>query len=161
MLGVEGSDPTNFRNLVDVPPLAFVDNNGTSNSSTYVNHDDPASGDPGRQVRWVFADVNLAFGFETWGAASGERVTVEVYNGAVMLGSSDITNNGNGIFLGYELTAGDVATSVRWRSTNLTVGTGGEGFGMDNMAGVAVPEPGTLIGFAVGGALLLLRRAKR
>lgn len=154
----EGVDTTNFRNLVDVPPLGFTDNNGTANASSYVNAAEGTA--PGRQIRLTFSAINQAFGFETWGAASGERVTVEAYNGAVLVGSFDITNNGNGIFTGYHLTGSDVATSVRWRSTNVTVGTGGEGFGMDNLAGVVVPEPASVIGLALG-ALLLLRRRTR
>lgn len=154
----EGVDTTNFRNLVDVPPLAFTDNNGTANGSMYVNAAEGTA--PGRQVRLTFSATNQAFGFETWGAASGERVTVEAYNGAALIGSFDIANNGAGIFTGYQLTGPDVATSVRWRSTNLTVGTGGEGFGMDNLAGVVVPEPASIVGLAIGAVLLLRRRTK-
>ncbi len=157
-LSVEGIDTTNFRNIIDVPAFAFTDNNGTNHVSGYVNAAETNS--PGRQIRNTLAFAHDAYGFETWGAASGERVTVEAYNGATLLSSFNITNNGSGIFTGFVASGGDFATSVRYRSTNVTAGSGGEGFGMDNLAGRAVPEPASMAVLGLGVAALLRRRRR-
>src|SRR5688500_18238474 len=45
-----------FRNFVDVPPLQFTDNNGTSHASIFVNHAEGS--DPGTQVRITFNMLN-------------------------------------------------------------------------------------------------------
>src|SRR5687768_17610368 len=56
----EGVDTTNFRNLIDVPPLGQVDNNGTANASSYTNAAE--GGAPGAQVRITFPIPARGFG---------------------------------------------------------------------------------------------------
>jgi hypothetical protein len=159
MLGQEGFDQA-FRNLVDVNPQGFSDNNGTNNASMYTNASDNGN-PPATNVRLTFTSLNHAFGFSTWGAASGEVAAIDVYNGASLLGSISLTD-GSGAFTGFVLDGGDVATSVVWRSVNTVAGTTGEGFGMDDLVGVSgdpVPEPFTM---ALGiGALALALKRKR
>jgi hypothetical protein len=157
----EGSNPTNFRNEVDVVPLSFSDHNGTANASVYVNHAE--STDPGVQVRITFNSLNAALGFQTWLAADAEIAVLDVLHGTTLLGSRDLTN-GLGDFLGYVLTSGDTATSVLFYSKNLTVGTGGEGFGLDNVAAVnafAMPEPTTWRLLVFGGVAVAIGRLRR
>lgn len=147
-----------FRNEVDVVPTVYTDNNGTNNASTFVNF--PEGGDPGTQVRITFNQANGAFGFETWNAASGEGAVLDVYDGATLLGSHGLAG-GDGAFLGYILSGGDSATSVLFVSASLSAGSGGEGFGLDNLAGVnAVPEPSALA-IAIGVLGLSLAGARR
>ncbi len=129
-----GVDPTEFRNLVDVPPLGFTDNNGTANASTYTNF--PEGGGPGCNVRIAFTQPVSAFGFDTWGASSGEGVDVDIVNTCGQVLATMACDNVNGSFRGFRATAGERIGSVFFRSRVLTVGTGGEGFGLDNLAGV-------------------------
>ena len=149
----EGSD-LSFRNFVDVPPFGFVDHNGTNHASLFVNF--PEGTSLGTQVRLTFANPNAAFGGDTVQDTMAEGAVFEVFNGAVLLGSQSVA--AASAFLGYSLTGGDVATSVRFRSASLSPGATGEGFTYDNLVGVnapngvAVPET---VPFFVGWASLL------
>jgi hypothetical protein len=125
-------------NMIDVPPLVFSGGSGTAQAELFVNTNEGVN--IGTQVRIAFAALNKAFGFESWEAVGLEGSVLEVYNGATLLGSQNL-GGANAAFLGYTLTGGDVATSVRFRANLLIVGTSGEGFAIDNIAGVAVPEP--------------------
>jgi hypothetical protein len=147
----EGPEP-GLQNFVDVPPLMFSGGSGTAQAELFVNTNEGMN--IGTQVRIAFAALNKAFGFESWEAVGLEGAVLEVYNGATLLGSQNL-GGADAAFLGYTLTGGDVATSVRFRANLLIVGTSGEGFAIDNLAGVAVPEPG---GWAlVSTALVALR----
>jgi hypothetical protein len=126
-----GNNTTNFRNLIDAPPLAFGDNNGTTNLSCFTNF--PEGANPGVQVVLDFTDPVRAFAFETWEATGGEGVIMEVRRGGTLLGST-IIGGGNGDFTGFTLD-NTFATSVVLRSRFLTAGQGGEGFGLDNLSG--------------------------
>lgn len=154
----EGFDE-NFRNQVDVVPLEFTPNSGSASGSLYTNSADGAA--PGTQVRVTFTQVNMAFGLESWDATGGEGVALEIYNGTTLIGSQALAG-GNGAFLGYVLTAGDMATSLRFRSITLNPGTGGEGFYIDNLEGVSgVPEPTSLTLLAVGTLGMIGYRYRR
>lgn len=163
----EGLNAANFRNFVDVAPFDLTDNNGTNHASLFVDFPEGAS--PGTQVRLTFASPNLAFGSDTSQGTIAEGAVLEVFNGAVLLGSQPVSNTASA-FLGYSLTGGDVATSVRFRSASLTPGNTGEGFSIDNLLGVdarnglAVPEPVpffmgwvSLLGLLAGHAFLRTR----
>ena len=144
----EGTNASNFRNLIDVSPFDFTDNNGTAHASMLTNSGVTT-------VRMTFANALSAFGFETWIGQPLEGASVDVYNGATLLGSFDISNV-DGSFTGFVLDGGDTATSIVWRSTTFVDGPGGEGFGLDNLVGVnamnPVPEPFTMV--LLGGAAL-------
>lgn len=152
-----GSD--NFRNEIDVgPPFDFTEHNGSNHASIFTN----ASGgsNPAIDVQLSFDQANVAFGLDSWVAADQEGARLEIYDGVTLLGSQDLTN-GFGDFLGYVLDGGDSATSALLTSiTSITSpGDPGEGYGIDDLAGVAVPEPGTLPLLVLG--LAALARARR
>jgi hypothetical protein len=125
-------------NYIDVPPLTFSTGSGTAQAELFTNTNEGMN--IGTQVRIAFSQLNTAFGFNSWEAVGLEGAVLEVYNGATLLGSQNL-GGANAAFLGYTLTGGDTATSVRFRSNLLIVGTSGEGFAIDNLAGVGVPEP--------------------
>jgi len=140
----EGADQ-GFRNIIDVVPLDFpLISSGTNSGSLFTDIDTTFA-------RITFSTLNSAFGFQAWDAASGEIAVLEVYDGATLIGAQTLTG-ASGEFLGYVTTGGTTATSVRFRSLNSLAG--GEGFYIDNLAGVnasaaAVPEPTTLAMFGI------------
>ena len=128
----------------------FSPNSGTSQAELFT--DFPEGLDPGIQVRITFDQPHVAFGFDSWAAGDFEGATLEVFNGAALLGTQSVPS-GSGVFQGYLLTGGDTATSIRFRSTMLIVGFTGEGFAIENLSGattVAVPGPGSLTLAALG-----------
>ncbi len=152
--------PAEFRNLVDVAAFQFGDNGGTSHASMFTE------GDRGTFVRITFNNLTTALGFQTWLASDGEGAGVEVWNGGTLLGSQ-ILSNAAGAFTGFVLTGGDVATSVRFYSVRSNgSNTGGEGFGLDNLAAVsagaqAVPEPTTVAMWTLGVLGMAISRINR
>lgn len=152
-MGLDGA----FRNMIDVPATQFTDNNGTAHASMFVQGDAPDT-----TVQLTFDANQTAFGFESWGATGGEGATLDVFNGATLVGSMDLTG-GNGDFLGFDLTGGDQATHVVWRAATANgQPLGGEGFGIDNFVyGQPVPEPATMIALGLGAAAILRRRSRK
>jgi hypothetical protein len=136
------SQLTSFRNQIDVVPVEFPPPSGTDVASLFTNA--PEGTDPGVQVRIAFNAPNTGFGFDSWIGPLAEGAILEVFSGTTLLGSQALGNADNA-FLGYALTGTDTATSVRFRSSTLIPGTGGEGFNIDNLAGTAIPEPSSLI----------------
>ena len=150
-----------FRNTVDTgPPFDFSEHGGTNHASLFTNA--PGGPTPAVDVEIVFDAPNLAFGFDHWAAADSEGARLEIWDGLTLLGFHDLSNDFPG-FLGYVLDGGDVASAVRFRSlTSLTSpGDPGEGFGIDSLEGVAVPEPGSAALLALGLAALGGRRTLR
>lgn len=151
----EGFDHA-FRNMVDVPPTQFMDNNGTSGLALYTNFDAPAT--PGTTVGLTFNQPNIAFGGESTLSVTLEGAIIDVISGSTVLASIPLASGSNS-FRGYLLTGGDTATSLVFRSASHVSGSGGQGFGYDNLAGVnAVPEPSTVIFSIIGCALLVFAR---
>jgi hypothetical protein len=124
-------------NFVDVVPLSFPSGSGTNQAELFTNFAEGVG--IGTQVRIDFDQPNVAFGLDAWVASDFEGALMQVYDGAILLDSL-VVPGGNGAFLGYTITGG-TATSVLFQSATLIVGTTGEGFVIDNLAGVAVPEP--------------------
>ena len=150
-----------FRNVIDVgPDYDFTEHDDTSHASLFTN----AAGGPTSavDVRILFDAPNLAFGFEHWVAADQEGARLEIYDGAALVGSADLSNAFGG-FLGYVLDGGDLASALLLRSIANLSGPGdpGEGFGIDRLEGVAVPEPDTLLLCALGLVGLCARRSRR
>jgi hypothetical protein len=144
-----------FRNIVDVPPLSFPDNNGTSHASCFVNY--PEGSDPGTQVRLAFTTPVRAYGFDTWVDPPLEGVDAQVYAGTTLLTTIAIAVPA-GSFAGFLADAGEQITEVRLVSHSLTAGPGGEGFGLDNIAGATVPAPAAASVLALAGLGLARRR---
>ncbi len=135
---------SDFRNLIDVPPLDFTDGNGTKGVSTYVDGD--VGGD---QVR-ITPDLDLiAFGLEVSSAntSEGARITTVGPSGINLTTVAFV--NGINQFVGFQATGGDRIIRLDLTGAGGNVAAG-EGFYMDNIAGVFVPEPSTfvLIGMA-------------
>ena len=150
-----------FRNeiIVDPDEFDFTEHDGTNHASVFTNA--LGGSTPAVDVEIVFDLPNLAFGFDHWAAADAEGARLEIYDGVTLLGFQDLSNGFPG-FLGYVLDGGDVASALRFRSVaSLTsAGDPGEGFGIDSLEGVAVPEPGTAGLLALGIAALGARRAR-
>lgn len=160
-LSIEQVGGGSFRNLIDVgPTFDFTEHNGTNHASIFSNA--PGGSAPEAVVVLTFEAENLAFGFDHWAAADGEGARLEIWDGGALLDSFDLSNAFGG-FTGYVLDAGDRASHVVLRSIQSLVGPGdpGEGYGIDDLAGVAVPEPGTALLTALGLGLLASRRARR
>jgi hypothetical protein len=153
----EGPEP-GISNFVDVVPLVFAGGSGGNQAELFTNFDEGVN--IGTQVRIGFDQPNAAFGFAAWAASDFEDAILEIFDGAVLLGSQALPG-GNGAFLGYILTGGDTATSVRFRSASLIVGTTGEGFAIDDLELVAVPEPTSLALLMTGLAAAAGLRPRR
>lgn len=156
-MGQTGANTAAFRNFIDVPPLQFTDNNGTAHASSFVNGDDS----PGVATGILISLTTnaRAWGADFWGARSGEFLAVEVLGiGGSVLATIE-PSNVSGQFAGFFGDAGEQFTAIRFRNVNITPGSGGEGFGMDNFAISFIPAPGaaSLLGIA---ALAGLRRRR-
>jgi len=165
-----------FRNFVDVPPFMFTDNNGTKHASSFVNHIEaspgishaPADAETapptaelqtfGTNVRITFSSPVSAFGADFSGVLGGELLAIDVIGaGDVVLGTLLPANNDT--FLGFVADAGESVESVLCRSQNLSPGSGGEGFGMDNfdaVSGGGGGDGGGTVPATSGIALVLL-----
>jgi hypothetical protein len=149
-----------FRNLVDVAPFVFDDNGGTTHASMYTKFGETS-------VRITFAAANAAFGGGSWLTSVSEGAQLSIYDGETLLDSRELGANA-GAFLGYVLTGGVTAISVRFTSVTDQSGRSGEGFGYGNLAGVVAgsgptpaPVPGTAGLLALGlGAVWSARRCR-
>ncbi|MBU0640340.1 MAG: PEP-CTERM sorting domain-containing protein [Planctomycetes bacterium] len=144
-----------FRNFIDVPPFTYTDNGGTTHASSYVNHAE--TGIDATNVEMRFDMPVFAWGARFYGAAGLELLDAQlVDSGGAVLDTLQILN-GDSFFGFVSDPMMDVAT-VRLVARNLSGGSGGEGFGMDDVMGAYVPEPASLSLLALGGLVLLRRR---
>lgn len=179
-----------FRNFVDVAPLVFSDNNGTSHASCAVNHPEPPDapqpaspgglpedtaparagegGEDGTDIILAFSQATRAFGADFFGCGTGEVLEIDLLDaGGQAMATLDCT--GNQPFMGF-VSRGPYVSSLRFRSKNYDPGCGCEGFGMDNLIAreplvLTIPTLST-VGFALlalllAGAGLLLARRRR
>jgi hypothetical protein len=157
----EGFDQL-FRNLIDVNPLTFTDNNGTNHASMYTNF--PEATVAATDVRLAFPIKATAFGADFYGIdgapGGAEGLAMDVIVNGSVAASFPVPNTGAGqfTFFGVVATAGEQIDSVLLRSSLLNPGSGGEGFGMDDAAVRFVPEPTSLLALAAMSLLILRRR---
>jgi hypothetical protein len=126
-----------FRNFVDVPPLLYTDNNGTSHASCFTNFDEPTV------FHITLTQPATAFGCHTYGAfgGGGEGLEIAFFNGAAQLGVCAAVSTG-AEFIGC--TSTQAFNVIEFRSATLNPGQGGEGFGLDDVRIVAgCPTPVT------------------
>jgi PEP-CTERM motif-containing protein len=142
------------RNTIDVVPLEYVDGNGTNGASIHVN-------DVPLQTVDIVPDFDLAaFGFEVSSAFSADGAMVRAIGpGGTILATANLTN-GIDDFFGFQATGSDRIIRLEIRSRELNP-VAGEGFYMDNFAGVFVPEPGTLVMLTLAVALIACRRSAK
>jgi hypothetical protein len=145
------SGSESFRNRIDVPPLEFADGNGTKGVSTFVG------GGTGDEVT-ITPDLDLiGFGFEVSSAASGEGASVTAVGPGGMSQTTVSLTGGINDFFGFQATGGDRIVSIQL----MGLGGSGEGFYMDNMAGVFIPEPSTFVLLGMALAAVAGYRSRR
>lgn len=138
-------------NLIDAPSFSFggTDIDGTTFALVATDFEST-------EVRMDFSQATIAFGAQFRGAAGGEFVSIDIYNGGTLLDTINIDDNLL-IFRGF-IVSGDSASHLIFRSTTQDQSLR-EAFGMDNVEMEAVPEPMSL-GLLAAGALALARRRK-
>ena len=147
-----------FRNLIDAPPVTFGESgNGTSAASLFVDADG-ASPDV---VTLTLDDPAFAIGFDLvdLGGGSGEGSVITLLGSPGATATSLALPSDSSRFVGFAATAGDFITGVVFSGRgNGSVGAG-EGFFLDNVAFVTIPEPAAAT-LVVAGLLAELRRRR-
>ena len=116
----------NFRNLVEVPPLQFTDNNGTSHASCFTNAAEPPGNPLGTTVELTFSSPVSAWGADFTGVLGGEFLAVALDADGSIIGT--LTPTSQDQFLGFAAGPGESVTKVILSSQNITPGGGGRGF---------------------------------
>lgn len=154
-LSREGADRGAPFDTIDVPPYGGIDAMTSSGSTfAYLFTDAPEGASSGTQVRLTFNTPIRAFGMDVYLGDVLEGLTIEIIGAAnQVLGTIEPTSAPNGTFAGFVST--NLVTSLRFRSTSVAAGGGGEAFGIDNLAGSPVPAPSAagalMLGLAVAG----------
>jgi hypothetical protein len=130
--------PQGFRNIIDVPPLDFADNDGTANASIFT--------DFGITTVLLTPDAPLlAFGGDFWGPNTNEGLDLLLTLDAgppILLVPNWAGGFGSAQFFGFTTTGGERILTIQFQSRNDLAS--GEGFGLDEIQGVTVPEPAAL-----------------
>jgi hypothetical protein len=158
-LSQAGTDQV-FRNLIDVPPFDFTDNNGTKHASLYTNFGTATTG--------TFVNMTFSTPIEAWGGDFSQDTLLELLNMNVNSVSSAVLNTyqipdtaGATFFFGFVGQPADTVGSLTFLSRTNVAGSSGEGFGLDNVTvAAAVPEPTTLVLLFAGIAALLVTRRR-
>jgi uncharacterized repeat protein (TIGR01451 family) len=130
-----------FRNLVDVAPFEYTDNNGTTHASCFVNYPDSGPGSE-TNVEVTFSAPVSAWGADFNGILGGELLAIDV-DGTTEAVIATLLPTAGDTFLGFVATAGEQIDKVIYRSQNQNTGGAGEGFGSDNFAAIyAAPAAG-------------------
>ncbi|GEM_PF-1385538 len=139
-----------FRNLIEVSPFEYDDNNGTNHASVFTN------------FRATKVDLTLNTPVFGWGADffdanDGEGLNLDlVLDIGGVLDTIPVTlNNG---FFGLVTNSVEDIRKVTFISRTDDLGEGGEGFGLDNVTGAiskerTIPEPASELGLLAFGAL--------
>ncbi len=136
-----------LRNFIDVPAFEFPDNNGTKHASLFTN-----SG--GTTVDMTFAAPLLGWGADFFGTATGELLDLDLVleTGEVLAAVPVSLDTG---FFGFVTSPAHTIGRVAFRSRTDIPGPIGEGFGLDNVAGALIPEPGSLTLLGAGALALV------
>ena len=118
-----------FRNIVDVPPFQFGDNNGTNNCSSFTNWDEPT------EITITFDNPVSAFGAEMYDSIGLEMAEMVAMAGTTTVGICSAASQGPA-FVGFVDDVGGI-THVVLRSQTYSPGGGGEGFGLDDLTMVS------------------------
>lgn len=144
----------NFRNIVDTPPFLYTDNNGTNHASMFV------------EGMYYPISVGLtpdqpltAWSADFVGTAGGEGLDLKIFfddGTQSQINVVDVAPTAEA-FWGFVVNPGLTATYLEFVARVPAPGQGGEGFGMDQVGGVFIPEPAVgLLGLL--GVVLLRRR---
>ena len=107
----------------------------------------------------MFADAMAsAFGADFSGAASGERAIIQVLGAGNTVLASAILTDGVDDFFGFTADGGDAIAGIRIVGMGDGNATGGEGFYIDNVAGVTVPAPAPMMLALLAGCGAVTRR---
>jgi PEP-CTERM motif len=160
-LSQTGTDQV-FRNLIDVPPFDFADNDGTKSASLYTNFGTATTG--------TFVNMTFSSPIVAWGGDFSQDTLLELLNMSVnspsntLLTTYQVPDTANAtFFFGFVGSPSDLVGSLTFLSRTNIDGSSGEGFGLDNVtAATAVPEPASwvLLGSAVGAIALTFRRRR-
>jgi hypothetical protein len=129
--------------FISVVPHAFASGSATNHAVMILNTFETFEGrNYGNNVRFTFDQPNIAFGFNYYVLSGSEGARLDILNGSTLL-ASPVLPRGTNRFVGYILSGGDTATSVLLRANLQVPGGPGQAFSIDDLAGVAVPEPST------------------
>lgn len=144
-----------FRNFIDVPPFAFSDNNGTRHASLFTDF-----GSTTVHMSFPHNPV-LAWGGDFFGANDSEGLVLTLLATDGMAVATIPVPIDTGFF-GF-ISDEPIGQIVFASRTNIP-GLVGEGFGLDNVAGSALPEPSALSLTALGlgslGVVWFVRRCR-
>lgn len=150
-----------FRNLIEVPPFEFTDNNGTNHASLFTNFG-------ATTVDLTLNTPVFAWGADFFGAdeTTGERLNLDlVLDMGGTFATIPVTVNDG--FFGFVTNPVEDIRKITFVSRNNLEG-GGEGFGLDNVTGAKsevqpVPETSTVFGsvIALGFAAVIKRGCSR
>lgn len=136
-----------LRNFIDAPPFnpMFPEHDGTTHASLFTDFGSTT-------VAMTFTGLPLsAWGADFFGASTGEGVSLDLLDpDGKLLASLAVPVDTD--FFGFVSDGGEAVQRIVFRSSMNEPGALGEGFGLDNVAGVVgVPEPGglALAGLAV------------
>jgi hypothetical protein len=155
-LSQAGTDQV-FRNLIDVPPFDFTDNNGTKHASLYTNFGTATTG--------TFVNMTFSTPIGAWGGDFSQDTLLELLNMNVNSVASAIINTyqfpdtaGATFFFGFVGQPADAVGSLTFLSRTNVAGSSGEGFGLDNVTtAAAVPEPAAFILICSAGSVIAIR----
>lgn len=157
-----GHDPIfgDFRNLIDVPPLQFSDNDGNTNAALYTKFGI-------NTVDLQFTNPVYAWGADFYGAESGELENLVLTSGNSVIGTIPVSVDTG--FFGFVISPEQGIDSITFESRlDNPDPTVGQGFSLENVTGAyvtqpvpAVPEPSSLVLLGTGLSFLVARRRQR